>query len=756
MFVGMLLPVVMPAQELSILPNGLSCYVTANKSSKGLADFALIRRDYAGNERVMNIDNVVTSSEITVDSTLLVLMKRVEADSTPADQAIIVCGDVDPASIINRLKYMSLMVEASASTPIPEYTWDGDGKIQISCLPDTLKGLSAVRCEWDAARTPFASMNTVQSAIYEKTVWEMGDLACRWIKRNLRNNNIPVAEVSFKHGGRTEGYSDECFVVEAVVALHDQEAAKREILAVLAALDAGRVGSSDLALAENAYLHYLERLSGRKVIDNGEYVQKCTDAFLYNSPLSSAKETLDYFRSKDVSADTRARIFTGITSALLNIEPQADTVAVAPTEIMLSDTLSLPGPGIKQKMRSSRKDPFSDGVVWTFDNGFKVIYKQMPTDRTLYYSLSLNGGLANIEDLDRGEGAYISDYLDNCWIAGMKGRDFKDLLNISGMTIDARVNLHNTVVSGQVKDRNVLLMMRGLLAVSQGCKVDTVSAKYYAESQKLRHQLYAGRDIRGTLDNLMCPGYRYTSFMTENGIQEKTFAKAENLFASLTSKMNDGVLVIVGDMSESDLKKLLQMYVGGFKVKHVASRRPAVQYHPVSGWLSYTVDGKRNASVVAVSGMLPMTASNYFATEIAAMVLERALKERFAGRNLSVNVSYSRSIYPDERFSVFVALEGMCGHDEVMAVRRVLADCSRKLDQNLLKVLKEYLKNTYALRMQSPGYWLREIPLRHLEGKDFTSGCAAKIDALTEGQIMSIFTTLEKGAGVEYIIKEKQ
>jgi hypothetical protein len=167
--------------------------------------------------------------------------------------------------------------------------------------------------------------------------------------------------------------------------------------------------------------------------------------------------------------------------------------------------------------------------------------------------------------------------------------------------------------------------------------------------------------IRGTvqdrilaIDDMMCPGYEYSSQKTSGRITDRFPTKVETFWKDQAAKMNDGVLVIVGDMSESDLKKLLQMYVGGFKVKHVASRRPAVQYHPVSGWLSYTVDGKRNASVVAVSGMLPMTASNYFATEIAAMVLERALKERFAGRNLSVNVSYSRSIYPDERFSVFV------------------------------------------------------------------------------------------------------
>jgi hypothetical protein len=566
---------------------------------------------------------------------------------------------------------------------------------------------------------------------------------------------VPVADVMFRYSGNVRGVVDEKFAVEATVALRDEMVAENQMLAVLSALDQGNVADSDLLLAENEYMLSLERLSGRPVTDNGEYVRMCTDAFLYNRPLSGARERLDYFVSKDVPAQSRKKIFTGIASALLDVSSQEDTVAQIASGIMLSDTLVFPGMGVKQKVKSSRKDPFSGGVVWTFVNGFKVIYKKMPTGRTLYYSLSLNGGYANVDDLCRGEGAYMSDFIDNSWICGMRGREFKNLLQLSGMTLMSRVNLHNTVISGQVKDRNAGLMMKGLLAVAGGCKVDTASVKYYVESERLSHLVHKGKDVRATLDSLMCPGYRYTSFKTEEGLQGSTFDKAEILFGSLVSKMNDGILVIVGDMSESELKKLLQMYVGGFKVKSVASRRPSLQYRPMSSWMEYSVEGYRNAAVVAVSGMVPMTASNHFAAEIAAMMMERKVKDRFADRNIAVRLSYARNIYPDERFSIFVMMEGDCSQDDAAEIRKVLGECSMDLDERIIQAYKDYVKNAYALQMQNPEYWMRVIPLRHMEGKDFTSGYAAKIDAVTTAQVKDIFKTLEDGAGVEYIIKEK-
>ena len=157
---------------------------------------------------------------------------------------------------------------------------------------------------------------------------------------------------------------------------------------------------------------------------------------------------------------------------------------------------------------------------------------------------------------------------------------------------------------------------------------------------------------------------------------------------------------------------------------------------------------------MAVSGRLPMTAANHFASEMAAMILERKAKEVLTGSGLEVRLSYSRAIYPDERFSVMLSMSGACTRDDLAKLRDVLSDCAMNVDASDVASCKAYMKNAYALRMNTPDYWLRVIPLRHLEGKDFTTGYASKIDAVSADQVKAVFKVLEDGAGVEYIINK--
>ena len=65
------------------------------------------------------------------------------------------------------------------------------------------------------------------------------------------------------------------------------------------------------------------------------------------------------------------------------------------------------------------------------------------------------------------------------------------------------------------------------------------------------------------------------------------------------------------------------------------------------------------------------------------------------------------------------------------------------------------MKNSYAQKLNTVEYWLKVVPLRHLEGKDFTTGYSARIDAVTQQIVQKIFEALEHGAGIEYITRNK-
>jgi hypothetical protein len=66
-------------------------------------------------------------------------------------------------------------------------------------------------------------------------------------------------------------------------------------------------------------------------------------------------------------------------------------------------------------------------------------------------------------------------------------------------------------------------------------------------------------------------------------------------------------------------------------------------------------------------------------------------------------------------------------------------------------ILKQYVSD----QKKTPEYWMNAISMRYLDGKDFTTGCNAKIDAVTADDIRNLLTSLAEGSRVEYIIERK-
>ena len=736
----------------AVLPDGLNCYVAENPYVKGFADYALVCRE--SGETLVSLRDVPVASESVVDSTLIFLMNQVESLAAPGGLAIIACGDLKADDMMTKLRYMSYMIPASDPVSMAALSSQGQSEVMFEVLVDHEKNLATVVAHWRAPRTPMSLMNTVQTAIYEKTVHEMGALVCARVRKTLRDRDIPVADVAFRHVGSFELVPDESFSFEVTVRNASVADAEDALKIALASVDAYGASANELIMAEEVYFSQLENIRLGYDRTNAAYVQMCTKAYLMNAPLSASSQSLAFFRSKAISPQSREQIFYGISSALITL-PEDSSEAAPKLYFNASDTLSFPSAGQVVKLRSSKKEPLSGGVVWTFSNGFKVMYKQLPTAGKLYYTLAMNGGYADVAGLAKGEGAFMSDYLDLCNISGMKARDFKRALLLSGITMKQQVNLSNIMISGEVRDGNVQLLMKALLAVANERSQDADAVAYHLESEELR-LLYAQEDMRSVIDSLMCPDYRYSPYKSAGNISDGFAAKAENLFGKTFSKMNDGVLVLVGDMDESDLRKAIMPYVGEFHTKEALSRRTMVQYQPVSGSMTYNVKGQDDMMSVVVSTRLPMTVENYMASEMAAMMLEHVVSDALKPYGVEVDLRHSRKIYPEERISVMVMIRGEMSPEMLSTLRRAVATASEcKVDAAYLAACKAYMKHKYAVQMQEPEYWLHAMTMRYLDGKDYTTGYAARIDAVSDNDIKRILGLLETGSKIEYIINRK-
>lgn len=742
-----------PAVRHAVLPDGLTCYVADNPYVKGFADYALVCRE--SGSTLMSLRDVPVASESVTDSTLIRLMTEVEALAAPSGLAVIACGDLRADDVIRKLRYMSFMIPASDPVSDTPLSSQGQSDVMFEVLSDQEKGLATVVARWKAPRTPVSLMNTVQTAVYEKTVHELGAVVCARIRKELRDRRIPVADVVFRHVGSLEMVPDESFRFEVTVRDTSVADAESVLRSTLASVDVHGASANELIMAEDIYFSNLESRSFGYDRTNAAYVQMCKKAFLMNTPLAASSQRLDFLRSKSISPRSREQIFFGISSALINLPDNSPGAGPKPY-FSASDTLAFPSAGPVVKLRSSKKEPLSGGVVWTFSNGFRVIYKKMPTGGKLHYMLAMNGGYGDVADLAKGEGAFMSDYLDLCNISGMSARDFKRTLLLSGITMKQQVNLSNIMISGESRDGNVPLLMRALLAVANERTQDAEAVEYYLESEKLR-LLYAHEDMRAVIDSLMCPDYKYSPYKSAGNVSDGFAAKAEGLFARMSSKMNDGVLVLVGDIDESDLKKAVMPYVGGFRAMEGFSRRTVVQYQPVSGSMTYNVDGPSDMIMVALSARLPMTAENYMAAEIASMVMKHIVSDALAPYGADVQLRHARMIYPEDRLSVMLMIRGGdMSQDMLSALRHAVAGASeRDVEADYIAACKAYMRHKYAVQMQEPTYWLQAMVMRYLDGKDYTTGYASKIDTVTENDVRRILDLLEMGSKIEYIINKE-
>lgn len=844
-----------PSVSGGVLPNGMSYYVVENPTSKGLADFALIQRTgietvpyetsgrvvaaakdalaslfrlggestqaflarhgvtpgkdgfvkVSENATLFHFDDVVVSEgAAAVDSTLLVLLDIADRASymsdpfltrwyRPSDQAVIVSGDVDVADIVEKLRYMSLMTPAGESEERKAYTWQSSEESVFETSPYHSRNLVTVSATWVSPRTPKEYMNTVQPAIYEMFISELGILAQERMRQAMRRDNIPVADISYDHLNSVRSLGDELFTISVSVAPEYADEAVEILAGVMSSLDSGKAEVHELEMAKRRYLAMVTARSEEQVKSNSDYVERCAAAFLYNAPLSSDKEILAFLKSRDLDSETELRLFNNVTSALLdgshNLTVECRYAGMLEMdsahlkEVFTAawergdglvcrapvDSLPLPGPGVKQKLRSSRQEHLSGGVVWTFENDFKVVYKRCDTGRRLYYSLAMNGGYGNIRNLSKGEGAYMSDYLDQCRISGLSGKDFRLALEAEGMTVRTQVNLSNMLISGSLPESRPDLLMGALLALANEREEDKEEFDYYKSCEEIAFEHRKGNvnDRIAAIDSLMCPDNIYSSVKAPGVLTGDFQDKAEAFLEAQTRKMNDGLLVLMGNIEETKLRKLLQLYVGGFETTDRSFPRTVVNYQPVSGACTYTVKGNQNSADITMSVRLPLTVENYMASSLAAEVLRQEISEAISGTGAYVGLACNCRIYPQERFNVMVTLgeaspDGfatgaeLAGFDVALdRLRNALEDlASLKITDETLSKYKKTLKGHLTLQMKTPEYWVHALSMRYLDGKDLTSGYEAKIDAVTVEKVKMILASLTEASKVEYIIRK--
>ena len=660
---------------------GVVYYMVSNPSVKGYADIAVVRRDEAPSSparesirenflsrmaispgpggymtdndgsTVFRYEKVACYRPEVLDSTLLYTFEQMSRSRS--EQAVIICGDIEPAELKKKMDIFSMLVprilvkEAHA----PDYVWEPSPAPVVTVNTAPGKKDVEISVSYSSARIPYSLMNTSQFLVSDILADEFRTVLEHRLRRNLRDAGLPGI-LSFRDLRSSQTGGDEQYSFTFRTSERNMDPAMRTIAATLGEMDAFGIGEREFADARNILRPpYTKRASATPSIQ--EDVDRCIAHFLYGAPLCPRSEDLILLTRKNVPDSTQTRYLSNFSSALLeqlanlsleytvgadsldrdaalfyyNLSYLYGSIAFSDRDYSWHsrDTLGLERQASRLKIKGERTEPVTGGKLWTFSNGMRVAYKQVPGNGMFSYSLILNGGLSSIGDLEQGEGGYIGSLLSLYDTGGLTASAFRDLIEAYGITMNADVGVYSMNISGEAPSVRLGFLLKALTSMAAERSFNWDDFGDFVKAESLR-----GVSTADAMEMQMNPDFPFLPVRRPELLDRETAVKADKYFNGRFSRVNDGILILTGDIDESLAKKLLLKYLGGFTTDRGSLPRAAAELRPIVG--TRTVEGTGTPGVhVSMDAEYSVTTETYYAADIARAFL-RALPPMRRGR----------------------------------------------------------------------------------------------------------------------------
>lgn len=822
-----------------VLPNGISYYLVQNRSFKGTADFALVQQgepdvraargalksaphfgdrsplrflaghgvaysekglvSYLPASTRFDFRDVPVYDEAVADSTLMLLFDI--AGSNPYSQAVVVSGDINPASTLERMKMFSMMVPRRESAPAVTYEWGPRDSLRRCVTRNLSDNVAVINLIYSTERIARENLGTAVPVVMKAYSSELGIVLRKRLSSAFRSAGVPLADFRYSYYDSSCGPDDERYRISVYTAASRLEEAMEIVASVLGGLDRSGATLGDLQSARVELLPELRGVRKKYRTPNPVFVDKCVSSYLYGTSLASDDAVRAFLLNKKLPDDKELGLFNGFLKAMLdpvrNLTLRIDVPMDAadpeglvplfsaswekdppqswrPSALPDADRLPLYTALEKVKLRGESPDPISGGKIWTFSNGVKVVFKKTPGTGAFDYGLMLRGGFADVPDLIPGEAVFVSDMLADSRISGMSGRDFRESVAASGITMDMSVGLSDLRITGSAPKDKIQTLVSILLSVARDRQPDNDGFEYWLRTEKLRHDMMSlsPRDMNSLMDGFMYPDYKFSGVKDASVVGNDFADRCERYFARQFSKVNDGVFVIVGDLEEETLKKLLCRTLGDFRTQQRIAHRPAVSKPVISGNSNHiseavpgTVGGGELGASLALSSDIPFTLPNYMSFKVACSAVSKKLTGVLADYGAFAVVSGSMEFFPAERMTIYINIrpcyadglpEGVDPSDPVTlpeAIRKFLDGLSSMApDAADVNGWKAALLNDMDDHMARTETVVDNVLLRYSGGKDVAAGYKNAVSSVSVDSVRNILSSLSSGGRVEYVI----
>lgn len=813
--------------NVGALPNGVKYYLVTNADSKGYADFALVQKkspdvpasrsllsrldnfpdtkpyaflsgkgvgylpdgyiSYRKEATVFNFKDVPTFDASAADSTLLVIFDMIRSTSCP--QAVVISGDINASQLSERMYAISMTVpRLPDEMSEAEYVWQPSESLECSLSASSVPGVATISVQISSPRVPVEFLNTPQPLVTEMFVRELETILSQRLRRSFRESGVPLGSISLNHVSSAGKAGDEQYTLTVTTEGKSYNRAIEIIASVLGDIDADGATMDEYVQAVNRQSFAASCADLRE--SNAQYVEKCISAYLYKASLASLADVSGFMMRRRLSDDKGLELFNKFSSALLDPDKAislrcsipyaaADAGSLAGTfrrawserpfpgsDFKLADTLALADlkSKLRIKLKSESPDPITGGKTWTFSNGMKVIFRKADTKGRIEYGFMVKGGTPNVPGLVEGEAAYVSDMLGMFDVAGMTSEDFRELLAAYGISMDFNVSVSEMSIRGSAPSSKLPFLLKSLLTLSTRRTLNPGLFDYYRECETVRAAV-RGYDEKSILDEMWRPENRYSLSRNPEALVQSLPSRAGQYFDSQFTRMNDGVLVIVGDYDEYELPKLLSRSLGNFICGKTTQTRSRIASGEKQGWYTRSYDGNPCVAVSLISDK-PFSMEGYITFKVASIALQKEIVKALADQGVYAGFEENVEFFPRDAYTMTVLcrpcdkdglpveLSEISMYRTLNAVRAATAKLSSaNVTAAEVEAYKAALRNVLASHYVKPSSLIDAAITRNSVGRDIVSMYGNYLNGVSVEGVRNMLAELNEGSRMEIVIR---
>ena len=511
----------------------------------------------------------------------------------PANQAVIVVGDVDVARTEAKIKEIFGVIPAKENPqpkPIQAIADHAEPRVGIITDPETTN--PSIEIFWHSAAAP-ESIN----ATYLGQATDAVKNAIRMIMRE-RFQDITSKPGAPYLGG---GFGVSSLIYEDIDAVYGEVALKEENIlegfrafyTELVRLQRYGVTDAEFNRVKADYLSMLETRANRaSTRQNAEFVRPMINNFFDKRPLMEPEDELELFKmligqiNAQALSQGAAQLFSPNNLVIIYSGPEKEGVATPTAEQLLqvmkeveaSEIAAPEGEEIPEaflnpaKLKGSKVKKVESTIYgatqWTLKNGVQVIvYPTEYQKDQILFNIYKDGGLSLVstDDIASFDDSIFAQFQQNCGIAGFSSTVMSKMLTGKNLSVNPYFDQLENGINGNstVKDFETALQLIYLYFTAPRFDpeewqtgIDQLNAfitnlenePNYKFQKELLNTLYGG-NARKQITSL-------------DKVSRANLAAVEKNWKKLFADAAGAKMVIVGDINVEAIKPLIEKYIG--------------------------------------------------------------------------------------------------------------------------------------------------------------------------------------------------